>query len=609
MPVSGAAPNNNDVLKFDGTQWVPAPGSSGFELPFSATEDENVPLFDLTNEGDGIAARFTINNAGATSPALMVQSNGTSGWGGLFQYHSGSGSALRAESNSTVGGYAIEALVTGSGAGAGYFHIQHPTNQKNALLAENLGEGHAINARTTKQGHALIAAASGSGNGIYAANSGTGRAGEFRITTINNANPALVVHTLSSNGSAIRAETTGGGSVGTFISSNPSNNSPAVRINSSATGSGLSIQATGNGRGIEVNLSQSANPNSALVVSSASSTAPAVDLRNTQAPATLSTRNQGGGKAAEFINTSANNSTVTVQNTSTGGAAEFRSNGATRTLYVQNSSASGSAAEFRNSSSTQTITVTNFSTGGAASFSSEAMAGLTPTVNIQRAGGSGPALAVAHNGEGAVATFTDGATGDGTGHVLVVHRVNQNTTTDVFRVNSRGTGNLAVFRVNNSNVARINAAGRGFFNAGTQNSGADVAEAFDVIGSIDQYEPGDVLVISLDEDRTVEKSAEPYSDLVAGVYATKPGVLLTEKDIDQDLSGMAPMGVVGVIPTKVCLEGGPIKRGDLLVTSSIPGVAMKADKDKVRPGQVIGKALQEFQRGGIGKIKVLVNVK
>ncbi|HEV8273159.1 MAG TPA: hypothetical protein VGQ04_17720, partial [Chitinophagaceae bacterium] len=59
----------------------------------------------------------------------------------------------------------------------------------------------------------------------------------------------------------------------------------------------------------------------------------------------------------------------------------------------------------------------------------------------------------------------------------------------------------------------------------------------------------------------------------------------------------------------VCLEGGAIKRGDLIVTSSMPGVAMKADPDKVKIGQVIGKALQDYNEKSIGKINVLVSVK
>jgi trimeric autotransporter adhesin len=177
-------------------------------------------------------------------------------------------------------------------------------------------------------------------------------------------------------------------------------------------------------------------------------------------------------------------------------------------------------------------------------------------------------------------------------------------------VNHTGpSGNLAIFQSANANVARINKAGRGYFNGGTQTNGADVAEAFDVEGSVSEYEMGDILVISTTTDRTVEKSSKPYSDLVAGVYATKPGVLLAEEHIDSDLSDKVPMGVIGVIPTKVCLEGGKIKRGDLLVTSSKAGTAMKANPKKVKVGQVIGKALQDYSRNEPGKIQVLVNIK
>jgi hypothetical protein len=171
------------------------------------------------------------------------------------------------------------------------------------------------------------------------------------------------------------------------------------------------------------------------------------------------------------------------------------------------------------------------------------------------------------------------------------------------------SGNLMLFRANNTPVARIDRTGKAFFNGGVQSSGADVAEAFDVIGDVNSYQAGDVLVIATDKDRAVERSSQPYSTLVAGVYATKPGVLLTEENVENNLADKVPMGVVGVIPTRVCLEGGAIKRGDMLVTSSLSGVAMKADPDKVKPGQVIGKALQDFNAATPGRINVLVNVK
>ncbi len=168
---------------------------------------------------------------------------------------------------------------------------------------------------------------------------------------------------------------------------------------------------------------------------------------------------------------------------------------------------------------------------------------------------------------------------------------------------------IAIFRNNNGRVARIDGTGKGYFNGGTQTGGADVAEAFAVTGNRSTYEPGDVLIISITADRTVTKSSNAYSTLVAGVYATKPGVLLTERMEGDTQADLVPMGVVGVLPTKVCTEGGPIHRGDLLVTSSTAGHAMKGAKKKTQLGMVIGKALQDFDGNQPGIINVLVNVK
>ncbi|MBI4468923.1 MAG: hypothetical protein HY650_06350 [Acidobacteria bacterium] len=169
-------------------------------------------------------------------------------------------------------------------------------------------------------------------------------------------------------------------------------------------------------------------------------------------------------------------------------------------------------------------------------------------------------------------------------------------------------GNIAQFRSNNVTVARLDKTGRGFFNGGTQMGGADLAEAFTVEGAVSSYEPGDVLVISTSTDRTVERSSEPYSTLVAGVYATKTGVLLSEGSVEDAGTETVPLGVVGVIPTKVSSENGPIHRGDLLVTSSLPGHAMRGtDRDRMI-GAVLGKALENFDGPETGMIKLLVNV-
>ncbi len=145
--------------------------------------------------------------------------------------------------------------------------------------------------------------------------------------------------------------------------------------------------------------------------------------------------------------------------------------------------------------------------------------------------------------------------------------------------------------------------------------GVDVAEAFAVEGERAGYEPGDVLVISETSDARAEKSATSQSTRVAGVVATSPGVLLTRRGTDEDLAESVPLAVIGVVPTKVTDEGGPIRRGDLLVTSSTPGHAMKAVPVTVQgvpiypTGAVLGKALQPFEGPGAGVIEVLVNVR
>ena len=179
----------------------------------------------------------------------------------------------------------------------------------------------------------------------------------------------------------------------------------------------------------------------------------------------------------------------------------------------------------------------------------------------------------------------------------------------LLRLNHNGpSGDLAVLQVSGTTAIRFGRDGVGYFNGGTRNRGADVAEAFAVEGRPSQYGPGDVLAVSTRTDRTVEKAVGTYSTRVVGVYATKPGVLLTEGDLDS-LGVTVPLGVVGVIPTKVTAENGAIRRGDLLVTARTPGHAMRGTDRRRMLGATIGKALEEFSGPGTGVIKVLVNVR
>ncbi|MFB3816001.1 MAG: hypothetical protein ACE14L_18010, partial [Terriglobales bacterium] len=158
------------------------------------------------------------------------------------------------------------------------------------------------------------------------------------------------------------------------------------------------------------------------------------------------------------------------------------------------------------------------------------------------------------------------------------------------------------------NVARIDVTGKGFFNGGTQTSGADFAESFAVRGNNKMYEPGDLLAIDESGNRRMTLSREPYSTLVAGIYSTKPGILATPHHIDsKEVEQEVPLAIVGVVPCKVTTENGPIKRGDLLVSSSKPGYAMKGTDREKMVGAVVGKALEPLASGE-GVIEVLVTL-
>ncbi|MDP2496993.1 MAG: hypothetical protein Q8W44_03275 [Candidatus Palauibacterales bacterium] len=207
----------------------------------------------------------------------------------------------------------------------------------------------------------------------------------------------------------------------------------------------------------------------------------------------------------------------------------------------------------------------------------------------------------------------------GSGEALRVNVASSTNSNDALFVRHRGTGPLITAMTASSSATnirfRVDNDGNVTADGTISGGGADVAEAFDVEGRAESYEPGDVLVVSTEEDRTVTRSSTARSSRVVGVYATKPGVLLSERGTETDLESQVPMGVVGVIPTKVSAENGSIQRGDLLVTAETPGHAMKAEPEVIEgmeiypQGAVIGKALEAFDGPGTGTIEVMVNVK
>ena len=170
-------------------------------------------------------------------------------------------------------------------------------------------------------------------------------------------------------------------------------------------------------------------------------------------------------------------------------------------------------------------------------------------------------------------------------------------------------GNIYLGMTNGVHKFRVDLNGVVYANGGFQSSGADFAESFAIRGQRSEYQPGDVLVIDQKAKRHLTLSTEAYATLVAGIYSTKPGLLASPHHIDDETvrTSEVPLAVVGIVPCKVTTENGTIAPGDLLVTSSRAGYAMKGTDRPRMLGAVVGKALEPLSTG-TGVIEVLVTL-
>jgi len=133
----------------------------------------------------------------------------------------------------------------------------------------------------------------------------------------------------------------------------------------------------------------------------------------------------------------------------------------------------------------------------------------------------------------------------------------------------------------------------------------DCAEEFD-IACTEGVEPGTVMVIM--PDGRLCPSQQPYDRTVAGVISGagnfRPAIVLDRQGASET---RRPVALVGKVYCKVDATSGPIRVGDLLTTSAIPGHAMRADDPARAFGAVMGKALGALD-SGTGLIPILVTL-
>lgn len=179
-----------------------------------------------------------------------------------------------------------------------------------------------------------------------------------------------------------------------------------------------------------------------------------------------------------------------------------------------------------------------------------------------------------------------------TGGGLSYSRTEWNYAMCVLKYEDVGIPTPAVFRVDP--IGRVFADGAVL---GSQflTGSADVAEWVQVTGFV---EDGDVLELDPTIGQAYRLSQTRCSSLIAGVVSTQPGVTLGAGVVGPQ---QALLALSGIVPVKITNEGGPIQPGDLLVSSSTPGYAMRWAGSEPCPCALVGKALEPMadERGVI----------
>jgi len=128
--------------------------------------------------------------------------------------------------------------------------------------------------------------------------------------------------------------------------------------------------------------------------------------------------------------------------------------------------------------------------------------------------------------------------------------------------------------------------------------GADLSESFDVatgeeilpgmVVSIDPERPGGLRITQGEYDRTV-------AGVVSGAGGVQPGMVMGQSGTLA--AGEHPIALTGRVYVYADASSGPIRPGDFLTTSSVPGHAMRVTNHFRAVGSILGKAMTPLEDG------------
>jgi len=167
-----------------------------------------------------------------------------------------------------------------------------------------------------------------------------------------------------------------------------------------------------------------------------------------------------------------------------------------------------------------------------------------------------------------------------------------NVTTITLAGTTSSTGDIVPSANLTYNLGSTTAWWNNMYGVSVQAKYADLAEHY----APDQaYTNGTVVVFGGEQEGTV--TTQDHDPRVAGVISINPAYLMNAAN-----PGL-PVALQGRVP---CRVQGPVAKGDVLVTSSTPGVAQRIDNSRFLPGCVVGKALEAINTNTIETIEVVV---
>ena len=233
----------------------------------------------------------------------------------------------------------------------------------------------------------------------------------------------------------------------------------------------------------------------------------------------------------------------------------------------------------------------------------------TMYVDAEEGKGRGSLFVLSH--ANAIPTLLFDADTSGRGGKMVARAANGEVTVEIEAEESNGNGAQIVLRKHDGTPSIVLDAEQGGDGKITTDvleitGGADLVEAFDVSG--EPCPPGSVVAIDPASPGQLRLATEAYDSRVAGVVSgagnVRPGLKLGQAGV---LGGDTQVALTGRVYVRCSDENGPIRPGDLLTSSSIPGVAMRATDSERSFGAVIGKAMGALSSES-GLVLALVNL-